>query len=973
MELELRINGVVESLDVAPGESLLALLRREGYCSVKQGCESGECGACTVLVDGVPRPSCVMLAAQAGGCTLTTVESLGSPELLHPLQEAFVAVGAVQCGFCTPGMLLSAYALLQRNPRPTESEVRDALSGNLCRCTGYVKPVQAVMRAAAALRGEAVTPVVYNVVKRVPGVAQESAGNGRTTPAEAGGVTRKMPALNLNAAPPPLPPRVEIPLQVIGKPVPGIDAVKLVTGKPAFAADAYPRGMLYGHILTSPHAHAAIRDIDVSEAKALPEVHAVLTYKDVPRIPYSSVERFQQEGPRDQYCLDYIMRYVGDYVAVIAAETPEAAEQAARLIRVEYDVLPAVLDPRQALAPGAPCLHPESESQGIYDATRNVAGRVHAEVGDVERGFAEADVIVEGEYVVPPLQQVPIETHCVMTRFDEDDYLVVNTSTQAPHHVRHTLAHLLNMPARRIRVHRAGPGGGFGVKQELVLEALCALLTVTTRRPVLLAHSRGDEFRSSRAHQQHILRVKTGVKRDGTIVANQMTLLTSTGAYSTHPFIGQDTGAASVLALYPCPHMRFVAEIAYTNQVPSGAFHGYGTPQEFFALECHMDEIAKQLNMDALALRRKNWIKTGDEFPLLKGPGRNIVESCGLPACLQIVEEKLEWEEKRNRKRSGIERIRRGVGVALALQGAPGAHTGMSGAMMKLNEDGSFDLFAGANDSGAGSTTLLAQIAAEALSVRAEDILVHASGTDSSPFEIGEQASATLYVSGGAVKKAAEQMRRQVLAVAGRMLNALPEALKINSGVITAPTGQKVSVAQVAAHALYVENRHIMTAASWRAQPAPIAFGAHGVEVEVDSETGRVRIVKAVVAVDAGRVINPLIEEAQIQGSAAQGLGAGLCEEMVYDQKGALLTTDLSTYHIYNALDMPDLQTYLVETSDPSDLFGAKAVAELPLSGMAPALANAVADALGVRIRQIPLTPERVLRMIHAHAQAAKK
>ncbi|MBV9228632.1 MAG: xanthine dehydrogenase family protein molybdopterin-binding subunit, partial [Chloroflexi bacterium] len=311
---------------------------------------------------------------------------------------------------------------------------------------------------------------------------------------------------------------------------------------------------------------------------------------------------------------------------------------------------------------------------------------------------------------------------------------------------------------------------------------------------------------------------------------------------------------------------------------------------------------------------------------------------------------------------------RHGVGIALSLYGAPGTSAESSGAIIKLNEDGSFDVFANANDGNSGSATVLAQIAAEVLGVPMEDILMHTSDTASIPFDAATSASATLYGSGGAVKKAAEQIRRQILTVAGRMLNTLPEALKINAGTITAPNGHTTTISQVASHSLHIEGRHIMTTASWKVQQTPTSFAAQGVEVEVDTETGSVRVVKAITAVDAGRVINPLIVGAQLLGSAVQGLGAGICEEMIYDRNGHLLTTTFSDYGIYNARDMPEMQTYMVETNDPANSFGAKVVAEHPLNAMAPAIANAVADALGVRIRQIPFTPERVLRALHAQA-----
>jgi putative selenate reductase molybdopterin-binding subunit len=972
MEIELRINGVIESVDAAANETLLSLLRREGQYSVKQGCETGHCGACTVLVDGVPRPSCVMLAAQAGGCTLTTVEGLGTLHKLHPLQEAFIEVGAVQCGYCTPGMLLSAHALLQRNDRPTESEIRDALSGNLCHCTGYQKPVQAVMRAAANLRGEGMTAPEIRIVRN------EDAGKVNTKnriPAVKGTIgptTAKIPSVMLS--PSSLPVALQNgALDVVGQSVQGIDADRLVTGMSAFTADFSRREMLYGRILTSPHAHAIIRDIDVSEAKSLAGVHAVLTYKDVPRIAYSSVERaLSEEGPYDQYSLDYLMRYVGDRVAVVAAETPEIAEQALRLIQVEYDVLPAVLDARLAADQSAPRIHPESETRGIYDAARNIVARVGSEVGDVEHGFTESDVIVEEEYLVPPVHEAAIEGYSVVTYVDEDDRLVVRTSTQAPDHIRRTLARLLGLPVRRIHVVKPVVGDGFGTQQGLVLEDACALLTMATSRPVMLAYTPSQSFSSGPHRQQYILRLKSGVKRDGTLVARQVIVLANSGAYGTHPLNSLYEVPAEFLALYPAPHMRYVTEILYTNLPPSGAFRGYGPAQELFALECHMDEIARQIKMDALELRRRSWLKAGDAYPLANAAARSRevfpqINSCGLPECLRLVEEKLQWRAKRGKVSN--ERLRHGVGIALSLSGSPASVGGTSGAMMKLNEDGSFDLFTGANS--ASDRTLLAQIAAETLSVPIANIALHSSDSDTTPISLGESAKAVLYLHGGAVKQAAEQLRRQLLAVAGRLLSVMPESLKMKEGIITNPNGASLTIEQVAAASLYVENRQLMTTASWKMLHAPTTFGVQGVEVEVDVETGVVRVLDVVTAIDAGYAINPMIAEAQIQGAIARGLSLSISEEMLYNQKGGPVFTSLGDYRTFNAVDMPELHTSLVETIEPDGPYGAKEIADIALLGIAPALVNAVNDALNLNIRQIPLTPERVLRAIHAQ-QAAK-
>lgn len=946
MELELRINGVVESLDIAPHESLLTLLRQQGYHSVKHGCETGECGACTVLVDGIARPSCVMLAAQAGGCTLSTVEHLGNARKLHPLQEAFAAVGAVQCGFCTPGMILSAHALLQRNPQPDEQAVRDALSGNLCRCTGYAKPVQAVLRAAAIIRGETVKPLSYDNVQR----HEEQSTNGTRTTAKFATVGTMSSIRGEYSG--------GQTLQVVGKSLYGPAAIKLATGKAAFAQDILLAKSLHARILTSPHAHAVIRSIDVTEAMALPGVHAVLTYQDIPRILYSSVERSAPTGGlRDQYCLDHTVRYVGDRVAVIAAETPQVAEQALSLIQVEYSPLPAIFDTRQALEPNAPQIHKEGE--GVADPTRNIAARLRAECGDVERSFASSDLIVEGEYVVSQTQAAPLENHSVVSYFDEDDNLVIRTCTQSPHHVQRTVAQVLGIPPKRIKVVKTHAGGDFGAKQEVVLEDLCALLTIATARPVTLAYSRQEEI-ASRVRHSHIVRLKTGVRKDGTILANQLSVLANTGAYGTHPLTNGSATTAEVLELYPCAHVRFAADVLYTNLPPAAAASGYEMAPVAFALECHMDEIAQQCGMDALAIRRKNWVKAGDQRTLVEAA--SIIESCGLPPCLSVVEEQLQWKEKRTQNGNG--RFLHGVGVALSLY-TPVVSGVTSGVFIKLNEDGSFDLSI-SNGGMSDTQTMLTQMAAEILGVALGDVMVHIAATDSSPAEVGTSTSATLYNSGGAIVRAAEQTRRQVLAIAGRMLNVLPETLKIQAGTIIAPDKRSLSIAQVAQYALRVEQRQIMSAITWKSQQPPTSFAAQGVEVEVDTETGVIRVLKAINAVDSGQPINPMLLESQIQGSIAQALGASIFEEILYDQKGAPLTKSLRDYHLYNALDMPKMQTTLIATNDSATPFGAKAVSEVTFNSTAPALANAVANALGTRIRHLPLTPERILRAIHA-------
>jgi putative selenate reductase molybdopterin-binding subunit len=974
MRIGLTINGIKRSLDVEPNAPLLDVLRREGLQSVKHGCETGECGGCAVQADGVPRNTCVMLAAQANGARITTVEGIGNPRQMHPIQQTMADNGSIQCGFCIPAMVLAAQALLKDIPNPTEEQIRDAISGNLCRCTGYVKPVQAIQRAAAILRGEAPAPAFGDSEVWTPGRSKEHGGEhgdgesqGHANQGGAGGHQQpNSQGEGGDGTETSVSTLTKTSLKTVGKPERKVDAIKLATGKPCFVDDIELRGMLYAGLLTSPHAHARIRSIDATKARELPGVHAVLTYKDIPRIPYTTAgQSWPEPGPHDQVSLDNIVRFVGDRVAVVAAETPEIAQRALDLIEVDYELLPALLDPRRAMDPDAPRLHMEPDSYHIRDTSRNLAARIEANIGDVDQGFAESDLVVEGEYIVPQVQQTPLEPHIVITYWDEDERLIVRTSTQVPFHVRRIIAPVIGLPPRRIRVIKPRIGGGFGVKQEVLIEDLAAHLTIATGRPVRLEYTRAQEFQSSRSRHPQIIHMRTGVKRDGTIVANEMRVLANTGAYGTHALTVQSNTGSKSLPLYRSPNIRFVADVVYTNLPPPGAFRGYGVPQGIFALESHIDEVAKALGMDAIAFRQKNWIREGDENPLsvALGEGKEglvqVIQSCGLPQCIERGKAAIGWDAKRGKPGEG--RVRRGVGVAIAMHGTAIAGLDMGAASIKMNDDGSFNVLVGATDLGTGSDTVLAQIGAEVLGVPVSDIIIYSSDTDFTPFDTGAYASSTTYISGGAVKKAAEQVREQICEVAGRMLNAPPALLRLENRRVYAPDGCSVSLSEVALRSLHVEFQHqIMATASMMTYDSPPPFAAQFAEVEVDTETGEVRVVKVVSAVDCGRAINPATAEGQIEGGATQALGYGVCEEMRYDEQGALLTTDFTSYHIFRADEMPTMETMLIETSDPYGPYGAKAVAEIPIDGVAPAIANAVADALGVRVHEAPITPGRV-------------
>ncbi len=989
MQINLTINGENKAFEARPGETLLRLLRREGYFSVRFGSDSGETGAAAVLLDGKLVSSDILLAAQADGHTIETVEGLSRGLSLHPIQEAFVRTGAIQSGYSTPAMILAAKALLDKNLNPTEAEVRDALSGVLCRETGYVKPVQAVLEAAAVMRGEEPTTIEPNVLTPItlPGqdfgdllppssLPIDEAGEGQddlTPELPEGGVQTKRIILPKFIVAPEAPE-----MQVVGKSEPKVDALKLVKGNPAFVDDIELRGMLYAKLLTSPHAHARILDIDDSEARRLPGVHAVLHYKNVKRVRYASGgQSYPNPPPYDQVSFDNKVRHVGDRVAAVAAESIEIAEQALKLIKVEYEILPAIFDENEALKEGAPVIHDEPDMEGAYDASRNISHFIEAQVGNVEAGFAQADYIFEQSYQVHQVQQCPIEPHVAISYFDPDERLVIRTSTQVPFHVRRMVAPLLGLPVKRIRVIKPRIGGGFGVKQEMLIEDIVGHLTIATGKPVRLELTRAEEFISSRTRHPQTITYKTGVSKDGTLVSQQMSVIGNTGPYATHGLTVQTVTGMRGLSTYNCPNKRFECYVAYTNIPVPGAYRGYGAPQALFALEIHMEEIAEALGLDVIEFKQKNWVKVGDPLDIAPQLGEGeadiasmpVVRTSGLSECIAQGMQAIGWQRRSDpnwKLVPGKPHLRRGLGMAVCMHGSAIPGLDMGGASIKINDDGSFNVLVGATDLGTGSDTVLSQIAAEVLGVPLEDIIIYSSDTDMTPFDTGAYASSTTYISGMAVKRAAEQVREQIKERAGLMLDLDDwSGVTLRDRRAYAPDGRFVGLDAIALHSLHQDQqRQIMATASYVSPESPPPFAGQFAEVEVDIETGQVTVKKLVMAVDCGVAINPITASGQVEGGMTQALGYGHCEEMAYDADGRMVNPVIGPYKIYRADEMPELEVILVQTVEPSGPFGAKAVAEIPKDGVAPALANAVYNATGARIRSIPLTPERVFKAL---------
>lgn len=972
MQINFHLNGEPVELTCAPDETLLAALRRARMWSVKHGCETGECGACSVLLDGRITPTCVLLAAQVEGRRVETVEGLAPGQSVHPIQQAFIATGAIQCGYCTPAMVLAAKALLEREKNPSEAQVREALSATLCRCTGYKKPVEAVLRAAAVLRGEAVPPVEGGA----GGIPFEAVfGHGRETPpaAPSGGGGTSTQTITFPATITSPQPQTD----VVGHSEPKVDAVKLAKGRPVFTDDIELPGLLHGALLTSPHAHARILHIDTSRARALPGVHAVLTHLEVPRVIYASGgQTWPNPPPWDQVSLDDKVRHVGDRVAVVAAETPEIAQAALKLIDVTYAVLPAVFTAAEART-GAVVIHDEPDAEKIQDAAHNLAITNHAQHGDITRGLAEADQVFERVYHVHQVQQASIEPHVCVTYWDEDDRLVIRTSTQVPFHVRRMVAPLLGLPVKRIRVIKPRVGGGFGGKQEMLIEDLCAHLTLATGRPVRFEYTRELEFTSARSRHPQTVTFRAGVMNDGTLHALDLHILEDTGAYGTHGLTVGTVSGLRGLSTYRCPHQRFQLDVVYTNKPVPGAFRGYGGPQALFALESLMEEIAVALGLDPVEFRLKNAVRVGDEIVIARALGEGkegfaqFVQTCGLPQCIEQGGAAIGWDRRLGadpawRRDPARPHVRRGLGMAVAMHGTAIAGMDMGGASLKMNDDGSFNLLVGATDIGTGSDTVLAQIAAEALGCALNDIITYASDTDFTPFDTGAYASSTTYISGGAVMKAAVKVREQIFERARLMLNAAsPEGFYLRHRAVWTPDGRSVSLHDIAHHSLHThDQQQIMATASHMSYHSPPPFGAQFAEVEVDTQTGQVTVTRLVMAVDCGTAINPQTAIGQIEGGMVQALGYAVCEEMAYDEAGRLYTTRLGDYRIFQADEVPALEAILVPTYEPSGPFGAKAAAEIPMDGVAPAVANAVYDAVGVRIRTLPLTPERVWRAL---------
>lgn len=770
---------------------------------------------------------------------------------------------------------------------------------------------------------------------------------------------------------------------VVGKSIEKIDALGLTKGTELFTDDYPVASTLALKFLTSSVAHAEIVSIDTARAESLEGVVGVFHYWNSPHELYTTAgQGFPEPSPYDYRLFDHRVRFVGDRICMVAATSVEIAEEALDLIDVELDPLEPLFDPERAMDPDAPKIHNEDEHPAIpvlYKPDQNIAAHVGITIGDIDSGIADADFVVEHRYSTQQASHCPLEPHVVVAYLDPKERVTIVTATQVPFHARRIVSRVLDIPIQQVRVIKPRIGGGFGVKQEVILEPYAALAVLRTGRPVRVEFSRREVFVSSRTRHPMRVDLKMGVKNDGSITALEMNALMNTGAYGTHALTVLSNAGAKVLPLFnKIENLSFQGHSVYTNLPIGGAYRGYGATQSYFGFNQHLDIIARRVGVDVVEYCKKWHIREGETSPVFVALGEGTegvtqyIGSCALGECIDQGAEAIGWREKRG-KRTKTEQGVRGVGMAICMQGSGIPRIDMGGANIKLNEDGSFNLFVGATDLGTGSDTILVQIAAEALRVDAGKIEILSSDTDLTPFDVGAYASSTTYISGGAVKKCAEAVLAKMRSVAAEMLEAEPEAIEhVPSGFSDPASGKEVSFEQIGYRSMYSRNQEqIQANASHTGEVSPPPFMAQFAEVEVDSRTGEVKVIEFVSAVDCGQAINPKLAEGQIEGAVANGISFALTEEYLFNRDGRVTNAAFGRYGLYTAADMPKTTTILVPTHEESGPFGAKSIGEIGINGPAPAIANAVFDAVGVRIFDLPITGERVYRALQEAGKEA--
>ena len=921
--INLSVNGKSYLLEAVAGETLSTLLReRLRLTGTKIGCEEAECGACTVLVDGEPTMSCIYPAERADGKSIVTIEGLAErihEEMkLHPLQEAFVEHGAVQCGFCIPGQIMTAYALLKRNPNPSSAEIRFALKDTLCRCAGYPSIENAILAAAQALRtGEPVQKPTH-----IPDSihSHKSVGHSHLRP----------------------------------------EAIEKVTGKAVYTDDLEFDGMLYAKVRRAMIPHGFLKKLDISKAKALNGVVAVLTAEDIPAEHNHGLVIYDwpvMVGVGER------VRYVGDALAIVAAETQEIAEQASALIEAEFDLQPVITNPVQARQDGVPQIHEKG----------NLLKHIKVRKGDMDKGFAESDFIFEHTFHTPTTDHAFIEPECSIGVPLPDGRMEIYVGSQIPYQDREQVARVMGWPEERVRVVGQLMGGGFGGKEDVMGQIHVAMLANVTQRPVKLLFDRHESLLVHPKRHATQIRVKMGAKKDGRLVAVETELYGDTGAYASLGEKVMTRATTHSAGPYDIPHVRADCYAMYTNNPPAGAFRGFGVTQSAFAVESMMDMLADQLGIDRVELRRVNALHVGS----ITNTGQELKESVGLTECIDKVNAEMRKHDaypfapKIDPVNPNLVRSW-GLAAAYKNTGLGGGAADISGADVELYADGTFQVRSSAAELGQGLVTVMRLIVAEEMSVAPEKVNVLVMDTDLTPNGGPTTASRQTFVTGNASRYAAKTLREEIAASLAEKYDVRPEQIRFENGVVCV-NGHELTYADVYREMIASGQQPKVRYEYEAPKTQPLgtggdmhfafSFGVQAAEVEVNKITGEVRVLKVISANDVGAAINPLGLQGQVEGGVMMGLGNCLTEEFIVEN-GNVVTDRLARYRVPGIMLTPEIASIIVENQISSGPYGAKGVGEISSIPTTPAITNAIYNAVGVRVDKLPVDQEMIAREI---------
>ena len=921
-EITLTVNNKEFTLPIKPGETLSALLRQRLHLTgTKIGCDEAECGACTVLVDGEPMMSCIYPAERANGKSIVTIEGLAERVQetikLHPLQEAFVQHGAVQCGFCIPGQIMTAYALLKRNPNPTSKDIRYALKDTLCRCAGYPSIENAILAAAHTLRtGEPLPePKVPDSIHQ-----HEIVGRNHIRP----------------------------------------DAIDKVTGEAIFTDDLAFEDMLYARAKRAMVPHAILKSLDISKAQALEGVAAVLTAKDIPGERTHGLVIFDWPaiigvGER--------IRYVGDTLAIVAAETPGIAEQAVDLIEAEFELLPVITDPVQASQDDQPQLHEKG----------NLLKHIKVRKGDMEAGFEDADVIVEHTYHTQTTDHAFMEPECSIAVPKPDGRMEIYVGSQIPYQDRSQVARVMGWDESRVRIVGQKMGGGFGGKEDITGQIHAALLADVTKQPVKLLFDRHESLLVHPKRHATQIRVKIGAKHDGRIVAAETELYGDTGAYASLGEKVMTRATTHSAGPYDVEHVRADCYAMYTNNPPSGAFRGFGVTQSAFAIETTIDMLAEKLNINPVELRRMNALHVGS----ITNTGQELNESVGLTECIDRVEEEMLKHNPEPFKPvidpENPHLVRAwGFAVAYKNTGLGGGAPDISNAEIEMFEDGTFEIRSSSAEMGQGLVTVMQLVVSEEMDVQPQDVRVLVMDTDLTPNGGPTTASRQTYVTGNASRHAAITLRNAITAFMAEQFDIEPGQIKFKEGFVHA-NGNKMSYGDVAKEMkrLGQTPRALYEYEAPKTQPLgtggdmhfAYSFAAQAAEVEVNTITGEVRVLNVIAANDVGMAVNPLGLRGQVEGGVMMGLGHCLTEEFIV-KDGHVVTDYLARYRMPGIMLTPKITPIIVEHPTAEGPYGAKGVGEICSIPTTPAITNAIFNAVGVRIDRTPVDQEVIAKAL---------